>query len=313
MDDVWNRIRSLFKQDRSSLYICFTIAFVAWFLTKMGKDYIYEQSYPIRYILDGDKTFTSSPPTILHSEVRAKGWAFLKMAISSADDSVYIDARTTQNGQLNTRLLLANNLRKFSHDELNVTMVNPEVISYQLASKAKKRVPVHMGGDLSLANQYQLRSDIQFSPDTISIFGATEAIDTISYVSTVPIEEIALTKDLRRSINLQVPPNGVTLERSVVDVHIPVEQITEKELPVSIQLADSLVGKVQIFPDQALVKCVVGLSKFDEITKDAFTLVAFPSSRVGAKTLLVKVEKYPPFAQSISFTPKEVEFFTINP
>ena len=170
MHDVWRRIRALFKQDRSSLYICLTIAFVAWFLTKMGKDYVYEQSYPINYILDGDKTFTSSPPMILHSEVRAKGWAFLKMAISSADDSVYIDARTTPNGQLNTRLLLANNLRRFSHDELNVTMVNPEVISYQLASKAKKRVPVHIGGELSLANQYQLRGDIQFSPDTISIF-----------------------------------------------------------------------------------------------------------------------------------------------
>lgn len=313
MRDFLNKIRSFFAGDRSSLYICLTIAFVAWFLTKMGKDYTYEQSYPIKYILEGDRTFVSSPPTVLHSELRAKGWTFLRMAMSSADDSVQIDARTTQDGQLNMRLLLANNLRKFSHDELNVTMVNPEVISYQLASKAQKKVPIQLGGEVSLANQYQLRDKIVFNPDSIAIFGAATSIDTINRIETKPLENIGLTKDLQQEISLQIPTSGVTLQVSSVQVTVPVEQITEKELPVTIRVIDSMANKVQIFPDQALVKCVVGLSRFDEITKDGFTLIAYPSDSAKAKTLQVRLEKAHKFAQSVTFTPSQVEFFLINP
>ncbi len=313
MPSIWFRLQKYFGGGRLSIYICLLIAFIAWFLTKMSQVYHSEIVYPVAYLLPPDRAFLASPPSVVHTELRADGWTLLKLALYKEDDSLQVITAAIHDGSFNTRLALTNNLRRVAGDEIELLMITPGVIDVDLVEKAQRKLPVALGGEILMADQYQLRDSLQFTPDSVIVYGPTISLDSLQRVVTIPLDASELTKDLTQEINLASMTNGITLERTSVQLHIPVEQITEKELPIEIHLVDSLREKVQIFPDQALLKCIVGLSRFDDVLKDDFHLVAVPAMNDQAKTLPLVLMTSPNFVHSITFTPTEVEFFHVNP
>jgi len=99
-----------------------------------------------------------------------------------------------------------------------------------------------------------------------------------------------------------------------VTVTLKVEQFTERSLfvPITIKNApDSL----KTFPERAKLSCVVGLSKYNDIDKNSFQLVADLKGiplNTEKNTIPVLVTKQPDFVRAVNFQPRSVEFFFVE-
>ncbi len=304
-----NRKSSFVPSDRVGISICLAISFIAWFLTKMSKEYLDEHDFAVRYEIPEHLTTQQLPADRLSTELRAKGWAFLRMVLTRSEDTLVVNTGEYLQQNISSRLALANHLRDQVTDQIEIRSITPEQLSFRLVEKAKKRIPVVMAGPLPLDGQHQMREEARFEPDSVTIFGPAETIASISQWY-MEYEGEELDTDTRISLSLQPTENGVTFDTSAIDLVVAIEQITEKEIYVPITLPDSLAGKVQVFPDEALIRCSVGLSKFDEISASQFTLVAQPGS---AKNIFeVSVKNKPEIVELLSYSPRQVEVFRIN-
>ena len=304
-----NRKNSFVPSDRVGISICLAISFIAWFLTKMSKEYLDEYDFAIRYEIPEHLTTQQLPSDRLSTELRAKGWAFLRMALSRSDDTLVVNTGEYLQQNISSRLALANHLRDQITDQIEIRSITPEQLSFRLVEKSRKKIPVVLAGPLPLDGQHQMRESPRFEPDSITIFGPAETIAGVTQWY-VEYEGEPLNADARISVALQPTENGITFDTASIDLVTAIEQITEKEIYVPITLPDSLTGKVQVFPDEALVRCTVGLSKFDDISASQFTLVARPGN--AKNTFDVSVVDKPDMVELLSYSPRQVEVFRIN-
>ena len=301
--------RKFFPSDRFGIGICLAISLVAWFLTKMSKEYLDEHDFNVRYEIPDHLTLEQLPVDQLSTELRAKGWAFLRMALTRKEDTLLLETGEYLQQNISSRLALANHLRDQVTDQIEIRSITPEQLSFKLVEKANKRVPVALYESLPLDGQHQLRDVYTFEPDSITIYGPEGVIRDVDFWP-LRYEGGPLNADTQVSIPLKPTENGITFNTTHVMLVVPVEQITEKEIYVPIVLTDSLANKVQIFPDEALVRCTVGLSRFDEVTSSLFDVVASPNG--SSSIYQVSVLKKPTFVELVSFSPRQVEAFRIH-
>lgn len=135
-----------------------------------------------------------------------------------------------------------------------------------------KSVPVVLSNAVKMAPQHVMFDTISIQPKRITILGTAEAIDTISYLYIEPIlGEFDKTKTIVANI---IKPNGVELNRPTVNVTIPAEMCTEKEVIVPITLEN--VPKdinVKTFPAEVKIRFSVSLSHYNSVTEETFKVI----------------------------------------
>ena len=129
------------------------------------------------------------------------------------------------------------------------------------------------------------------------------------------LEIIDLSKNEEIEVSLKEPINKeIYLSDDKIKVSIEVEQFTQKSffLPITIKNApDSL----KTFPERAKLSCLVGLSKFNEINRSSFELVADLQGiplNTEKNTIPVLLTKQPDFVRGVNFQPRSVEFFFVE-
>ena len=304
-------INAFIKSDRAIVLLCFVMALIAWLVIKLNKEYSQDFVFPITFEIEENLTFSAPPPTQVKAQMRAKGWTLTRLAFRKKDTlAIVLDNFMAQT--LGARQSLEDNFNALNIDQAEIEVIYPEQLHISLAEKQAKRVPIRINGQVELAPQHQLRDLISVVPDSITIWGPKAEIDSILYWNTIVWPFDPLQEDLTTTVSLvKSKPSLIQLEKYECEIIIPVEEITEKELVIPINIVDSLLGKIQIFPEVALLRCTVGLTKFDQIHEDQFTLMAIPDG--NSKKWKVELVKQPDQITRFDFSPKSVEYFRINP
>ncbi len=307
--------KSFFRTDRASITICLVISLIAWFLTKMSKEYSHNLTYPVSYNIPAHLTLSGSAVKDVNAELRSTGWALLRLALSQDNDTVEIEAGPYQQHEFSSRILLSNALKEAVNDQVEILSVDPEQVALELVEKHSRVVPVSLPLQIPLAAFHALKGEVQIIPDSITVYGPEFLLANfrewpISLELSGPLSQTFHTIIPLR--DTEIMPGVYTSEQDVA-VTIEIEELTEKELFVPINVVDSLAQRIQIFPDEALVKCLVGLSKFDAVTEQDFTLVAHPQGDRSSKVYDVHLVRWPAHASMLEYSPKRVEYFLINP
>ena len=190
-----------------------------------------------------------------------------------------------------------------------------DYITVELGKQAHKKVPVILERQFSFAPEHQLQSPIIITPDSIIINGPSALLEDYTAWSTTLLSLSDLRSTVNRPLTLQ--PNDkpqISLSTSIVQVHIPIEQFTEKSifLPVTVKNApDSL----RVFPNKIKTSFVVGLSRYDSITAKDFQLEvdlnSVPINQTN-NTAPISLTKQPTEIKNIRFSPKSVQFLFIK-
>ena len=123
-----------------------------------------------------------------------------------------------------------------------------------------------------MAPQHVMYDTISIQPKRVTILGNAEAIDTISYLYIEPIlGEFDKTKTIVANI---IKPNGVELNRPTVNVTIPAEMCTEKEVivPISLENVPEDIN-IKTFPNEVKIRFSVSLSHYNSITEETFKVI----------------------------------------
>ncbi|MCB0665013.1 MAG: YbbR-like domain-containing protein [Saprospiraceae bacterium] len=301
-------IRNFFTPNRLSITLCILLATIGWFLTKMSKEYNHQLSFHILYQLPKDLSFSFNPPQKIDAEVRGKGWSLLRLAVSTIDDTITLDQTEVYDRTVSTRLLLSESLKSATNDELTIISAAPEQVEFQLVERQTRRVPVKLDGNLSLANQYQWKEPYWFEPDSINVYGAEDQLTTIDHWPTDPFERSGIDENFNITLPLYDASPALTTDTSTVSLVGMVDQVTEKEIYVPIEIPDSLKDQVRIFPGEVLVKITLGLSMYDQVDSEDFE-VALEGDSTGSNQRKVVVRQIPDFVNYISHEPQYIDYY----
>ena len=138
---------------------------------------------------------------------------------------------------------------------------------------AHKVVPVVIDASFTTKPNFYV-SSITVSPDTVNVFAATKALDTIMAVKTEQVRMDNIEQSFSQEVELQ-HIYGSKLNPAKVKVNVICEQITEVSFLVPITVVNAPKGMVvKTFPARMEVRAAVGVKRSENIKPELFTIVA---------------------------------------
>ena len=308
-------IQHFFDSDRAILIVCIFIALIFWILVKLSLTFSSSNDFQIRYNLPPGKAFVSSPPADVKATLKGTGWDLISYQFKNKANSISFELNDVSSQAINASMVIDKIQETISPTTLLVSDIDMDFIFVQMENEMEVKVPIRLNTDIHLATQSQLADSITIKPDSVIITGPLTETASIEFWDTEVLGLTNLKNDLTVQVPLVAPKNNeIHLSVDSVIVNISVEQFTERSffVPISIKNApDSL----KTFPETAKLSCLVGFSKYNEINKSSFELVADLKGialNSEENAIPVLLTKQPPFVRAVNFQPKSVEFFFVD-
>ena len=176
-------------------------------------------------------------------------------------------------------------------------------------SLSQKRVPILINASLDFRPGYLLDFPLKTTPDSITVIGPNEQLDTLEFVVTEPFEKKELSESFKTALNL-VPYDEMEFDYLKVIVKGSVSNYSEKQFELPI-VVDNLSTNTQIklFPSTVKLTILARLEQLQQLKKSDFELsVNFGLKKDTISFLPVILSKAPKGIKKINWTPKQIEF-----
>jgi hypothetical protein len=316
---IRKKIRVIIRDNLVFIFFLF-ISFTLWYLNYLEKDIEASISYPVRYINPPrDRVLNRGLPDKLNIDLKGPGYSILKLKLSGNRAPVVVDLSKVSYRRLpgskpqSFYLISSGLIRSFTtqlRTDCEISTVKPDTIFFVFDRIISKNAPVIPSLDIVTERQYFIKGDITTDPDSVSVTGPRQIIDTITGIRTQKRKFRGLSETVNKSIPLVVSKEYILSDKRVI-VNIPVEQYTEAEISVPVKIInipDSI--DIKIFPDAVNVKCLVALSDYKKIEEVPFDVV-LDLKKVSLKSsvkLELEVHNIPPYITSLRFSPRLVDF-----
>ena len=308
-------LTAFFKTDQGILLISMSISFLFWLIIKLSQDYKANREVTIQYRLPDGMAFVEYPPDQIKITLDGPGWDLMYDYFEGNDNLITFNLSSTPiqnitNSQIKqelTKILSSSNLTIFNTDF--------DYISIELEESSLRKVPIVLNQNLSFVPGFQLKSNIEISPDSINLWGPASLIAAYESWPTTLLQVDNVKDDIEAELELKTNTLPmIELSSSTVFIKVSVEQYTEKSmfLPLSVRNApDSL----KVFPDKVRISFQVGLSQYDTITENHFLLevdlAGIPVNQTN-NTAPILLSKQPAHVKNIRFSPKSVSFLFLK-
>ena len=268
----------LFSRDALIFLFFLICSSLFWFIITLNKTYELNVNIPIEYInVPPEIEFTTELPEYLSVKLKDKGTSmityqykrFNPVVINLNDYSVYSSNNSWTISTISY-------LEKYVKSQINQSSIvidyYPEEIVIEKKLLDSKKIKVQPLVSLNLDRQFFLCDSITTSPDSITLYGYKEILDTLKCIYTQTYASDILKDTLNATLPLDIP-NHCKANPNKVNVIAPVEFYTEKDIDLSIRvknLPENII--VKTIPEKLNIKFLVGLSKYKEIRPSDFIL-----------------------------------------
>lgn len=271
-----NKVATFLKsRDVVTFLFFFLLAFFMWYMYSIGTQREISRKIPIKYVgIPEDIQLDKPLPEKLGFVIKDEGkiiWSYKKNLF----DTLVVDLSETFEQNKTLELKFEEQFQKIlAHLSPTTKIVElaPNYFTTPYIRLYSKSVPVVLSNAVKMAPQHVMFDTISIQPKRITILGTAEAIDTISYLYIEPIlGEFDKTKTIVANI---IKPNGVELNRPTVNVTIPAEMCTEKEVivPISLENVPEDIN-IKTFPSEVKIRFSVSLSHYNSITEETFKVI----------------------------------------
>lgn len=312
------KVRNFMRKSQTKEFLTFLffllLSFVFWILQGMNEET--ESTFAVDLIYKNvpeNVVFTNEPASEVNFRIRDKGLVLFNYRVNERLDPIEIDFSQIQNtsGTVNIKEeQLINMIKRRLRSTSSIVAAYPDTVNLFYTQQLARQLPVKFNGKISSQNQSQIGKKIIIKPDSVKVYAPASILDTIQYISTVYTVFDNLADTTVRRVELH-KIYGVKVVPEKVTVVIPVEEYTEKEirLPIDIiGLPDSL--DMRIFPSSVNVSFFVGLSAFKDISPDQFQLAVYYSELDGASDAFARVEivRMPDDISNVRLSHRNVEY-----
>ncbi|MBW1297515.1 CdaR family protein [Aquimarina litoralis] len=205
-------------------------------------------------------------------------------------------------------------------DKLNfkgrILAVQKDSLRVKLDINLEKKIPIKVSKELLYAAGYGSDKGVVLNPDSITINGPKNTIDTINYVITEDLKLEGLNTDYKTTLAIKIDslPSRVVVSPEEVEASIAVSKFTEGSQEIPITLMNIPEGKeIKIFPKEVKVVYRVGLDKYSEISLRDFKVIA-DYNKVSADSpfLILELVDMPESIHDVRLQDKQVQFVILN-
>ena len=313
-----NKVATFLKSREVVTFLFFfVLAFFLWYMYNIGTQRETTRRIPISYIgvpdnVQLEKEFPEELKFVLKDEGKII-WSYQK----SHFDTLKIDLTNHFNDNNSIEIKFDEQFQKILSllsPTTKVVELNPGYFTSKYIRLYSKSVPVVTSNVIKLAPQHVMYDTIAISPKFISLLGTKESVDTISYLYLEPITE---TFDKTKTLTVDIQkPQGVNISRPSVNVTIPVEMCTEKEVivPITIENLPQNI-KIRTFPSEIKIRFSVGLSHYNSVTESSFRAIFDYNDIIlnpDKNTATLQLDYTSGYIFNIQLNPSEVEFIIEN-
>lgn len=293
---------------------CLIIALIFWLLKALEDTYNYHIDYNLTYVnLPDDRVFTRLLPEVVRIDVRAPGWQLAGNWFTKQKSDILLDLAKTK-GQKYIILsdqpaLIGNQLPA----QIEIKGFMPDTLFVAHEPKANVMLPIKSNLNIKTAETHGLKGPIVIRPDSTMASGPESLIEPLHHISTQKVMLENLRETTETSISLFSPfPDRILLDPANVKVTIPVERLTEKTLTKQVDILNEHPDfSIRLIPDKVTIIFQVPLSKYSEMTADAFDLSidAREAYIDSVSQIPVKIESTPQYLYNIRIQPRLLDYY----
>ena len=292
---------------------CFVVASILWLFTALNEQYTSSITVGAKYIgYPTKKVFLQPLPEDFKVVITAKGWDLMSNYFRREAESITIDLNDyNKSDELITRTL-QDKFALLMSQKITVGEVFPELISLVKDEKGAKKVPVRLIQDISYKDQYGLGGEITYTPDSVVVTGPASIVKKIGHIDTEDETLKNLDKSTNREIKLKEPdPKNLSYNPDQISVNIPVYQLTEKKINISVQVINqSMSDTLKLIPDHVTIIYQAPVNKFSQIDSTAFQAIVDGSQvdTTNREPLKIQLITQPKFVYNVRLSPDYVNF-----
>jgi len=269
----------LLFSSKEFLIFCFflTVSATFWFLSTLNDTY--EKEYPLRIEVTDiphNIVITESLPDTIRVVLRDKGYNLLEYAFNNTLRTIHLRfahyAKSGGKGNISSNDI-QKILKSRTLETTSIISVKSDRWDFYYSYGEMKKVPIVVEGQVLPAPDYFITRTVM-TPDSVSVYAASAALDSINAVYTVPQNIVGIKESSTHQVALQ-KITGARIEPTSVRMSLIAEQMTEVTISVPIKTINVPEGvTLKTFPARVDVKVTVGLSNMAKIKPELFTVVA---------------------------------------
>lgn len=287
----WDAIRNRISgRDVVVFTLSLLLAFAVWLIHNLSFNYKEQVSVPViaHCSLDGH-AFSSAAPAVVHARCKASGFSLIGLLKSNEKAPVEV---TFASGDLHNKTgetfyITAQELQSYSAqifgEGTQVEAFLSDTLFFRFPYQDSRRVPVTGRCKLSYRSQYIASGELEFEPDSVTVFGSPSVIEGIESIATHAIVRSDIAGPLHGTVKLE-PVAGVRLSNESVEYNLDVSRYVELDSEVYVSV-------VNVPPDRTVVV-------YPSIAR-VVVRCRFPLSAGVAETMELNID-YADFKKSIS-------------
>ncbi|MFT6486337.1 MAG: YbbR domain-containing protein [Neolewinella sp.] len=304
------------ETDRKVLAICLGAAFVFWLILNLSRNYTINRQVPIGYLVDSERVLVGRMPELLDATITGSGWNLLWETLRKNQLTLEVNVQNKENKRMTGTLLERELSRMLSSNEVTIALPGFESVPIFTAPKEGKRVPVVSKVAINFSEGHLALNPPDILPDSITISGATDALEKISEWPTESLVLSDLNKTEKRAVNLKVPPEGVTLSRVKVNFTLAVEAFIQQTITVPVSLENGPLGKSYEYTPKTVDLLVsIPQSAYGSVRGQDFKLVADLTGLTAGESgnsVPITVQRKPEVVKGVRFMPRVVEYYLVE-
>jgi hypothetical protein len=300
---------------------CLLASISFWLLIKMSNEYTLSFTIPIKIAnVSKDRILTGISDSTIEISLKAQGYKLIVLRYFDHPKPLFIDISNSKKSdnidEINTDLQLMPLVRRYSGSIgfINeIRAVHPEQLTVKTNRLYSKTVPVRLTTDISFAPQYLQFEPSLIKPSSITVYGTHAMIDSVQVAQPEVIKIRNMTESMVTYVHLNknTQINKPYFNPSTVQVTIPIQKFTEESVEVIIKLINPLPGKnIKLFPDNAVVSCIVSMKDYKKLDSRLFTVNAELSNSDNLYHLTVTTA--PDYVRNVKVTPEKVEYLVLR-
>jgi hypothetical protein len=299
-------------RERAILLICMGIALLFWMFVKLSKTYQTSRMVPLEYRLPLGMQFREPPPSGLEATFSGSGWDLMMNYVFQRGKVVVFELPAMLRQEIE-RPEIINKIEESL--AIKVIDLSRNYLLLLLDSTASKTVKVVLDAEISFAQDFNYRGAVQLMPDSVTVFGSISLLDQVASLHTEHLTLKNLETDVSRELKILNPnPGLLRISEEKTNVYIPVEQYTEKSFFIPIQMVN-MQDSIAVIPSSAEIKCVVGLSHYDNLDESDFAIEANFENVLNFQkqnTVPLTLTRQPDWVRSVEYFPKAVQYLIIQ-
>lgn len=274
---VRNFLFSSANREFLTFFFFLVLSTIFWLMTALNETYEREIGVPA-YLVNIPKNVvvTSDMEDTVRVTVRDKGFALLAYTYGEGIRPINVNFQSAITRQSGYGVVSSQELMKMINQRFSgsskIVQVKPDRLDFHYNYGLSRQVSVKMSGHVVPGKSFYL-ARTRFWPEKVTVYGSKQALDSLRFVKTVPINITNFNDTVLRTVALETI-KGVKIVPNTVRIGLYPDILTEENIEVPITAINMPEGKVlRTFPQRVTVNSIVGASMFRSISPEQFAVV----------------------------------------